>query len=217
MAHTSWRCRFDGARRDAGLGNVGQQPVDVPRRDLVRRPIAERADDEAAVRLGCASMDRARLGEQVAVVAQGRGLRRAHPLEPVDVRVRHGPERRRRVGGLLGGGRALGEFALDFAHELVLGDDRGVLVEVAGLWATPAAAKPAAAIRLEPRGPEPSLHRPEPAVWEPVPPAGLVDDLAVPGDADNQPGGGRRALSGLETRHDQRSRYRAHKTGVALK
>jgi hypothetical protein len=151
-------------------------------------------------------MDRARLGEQVAVVTQRCRFRAAHALEPVEVRVCHGPERRRRVRRPLRGGRALRELALDLADEPILRDDRHVLVQVAGLRSAPPAAKPAAAVRLEPRRPEPSLHRPQPPVWQPVAPAGFVDDLAVAGRADDQPGGGGRALSGLETRHGERPR-----------
>ena len=146
-------------------------------------------------------MDGAGLGEQIAMVAQRRRLRVTHALEPVQIGVCHGPERRRRVGRPLRGGRALGELALYLPHEPILRHDRHVLVQVARLRSAPPTAQPAGAIRLEPCRPEPSLHRPEPAIWKPVAPAGLVDDLAVARRADDQPGGGRRALGGLETRH----------------
>ncbi|MBD0281066.1 MAG: hypothetical protein ICV69_02555 [Thermoleophilaceae bacterium] len=124
------------------------------------------------------------------MVAQRRRLGAAHSLEPVEVGVGHRAERRRRVGRSLGRGRSIGAVALYLAHEPVLGDDRGVLVEVAGLRPATAAAKLAPLVALEPSRAEPPLHRPTPAVWEPVAPAGLVDGLAVAGDTNDQPGSG---------------------------
>jgi hypothetical protein len=153
------------------------------------------------VRSRAAAVRRARFGEQVAVVAQRRRLGAAHAFEPVEVGVGDCAERRRRVGGPLSRGRALGELALDLLHDPILGDDRRMLVEVAGLRAATAAAKLAGVVALEPGPPQPPLHRPQPAVWEAMPPAGLVDGLPVAGDADDQPGGRRRALRRLATRH----------------
>jgi hypothetical protein len=46
---------------------------------------------------------------------------------------------------------------LDGAHEAVLGDDRGVLVEVAGLRAPAAAPMAAGSVALEPGAAEPTL------------------------------------------------------------
>jgi hypothetical protein len=52
---------------------------------VFRGPIAERRHDETGMRSGAALVRRARLGEQVAVVAQRRRLGAAHALEPIEV------------------------------------------------------------------------------------------------------------------------------------
>ena len=95
------------------------------------------------------------------MVKQRRGLGVAHVLEPVQVLVGDFSERRRPVGITLDRRSALPQPALDLAHQPILGDDRRVLVEIAGLrpaTTTPVAVRPVA---LEPRAPEPALHRPK--------------------------------------------------------
>lgn len=130
----------DRPRRDAACGDLREQRVHLARRHIGRGAVAERGHDLGAERSRPTAVRRAGLRQRVAVLAQRRRLGVSHMLEPVQVRVGDLAEGDRRVGGALPRQRPLAQVALGLAHEPVLGDDRGLLVEVAGLGAAAAAA-----------------------------------------------------------------------------
>lgn len=80
------------------------------------------------------------------------------------------------------------EVLLDLAYELVLGDDRSALVEEPWLDATSAPPGGFVCGAFEPCGSDPPLHRFRAAVREAMPPAGLVDQIALASGGDDQPG-----------------------------
>ena len=204
----------DRARRDAARGLLGEHRVDLAGRDLVGGPVAECVHDEPAVLAAPAAVGRAGLDQQVAVLTQRRGLRAADLLEPVEVRVGDHAERRRRVRLAPSRVGALGQRAFDLAHDAVLRDDRGVLVEEAR--PDPAAAPRERAVggRLQPRGPEPALHRAQRPVGFAMAPAGLVDGRPVARGGDQEPRG-RNVVKRVDREHAAATIAQRSSAGVA--
>ena len=122
------------------------------------------------------------------MLAQCRRLGVAHVLEPHEIVGGDLPERRRRVRLAIRRLGPVGELALDLADEPVLRHDRAGLIEEARLRPTATAPELSILVALKPSGAEAALHGLEDAVGCPVSPASLIDQRAVAGDSDDQPG-----------------------------
>jgi hypothetical protein len=206
----------DRARRDAGRRHAREQLVDLARRHLGCGAVAERGHDVTGGRAGAATVTSSRLGNQVPMVGQGRRLRASHALEPVQVRVRDLPERRRSVRSAFRRGRPIGQLLLDLAHEPVLRDDRRRLVEEPELHAAAPPFERTVGSGGEPRRSEPALHRPQHSVRPAVPPTGVVEQLPLTSARDDQPRG-RDGIEGGARRHRDTDISGRSSAGVALK
>ncbi len=149
----------DRARRDAGGGDLPEQEIDLARRDLARRPVAEGAHDPAGGMAGAAEVGDTRLGQLRAQRPERRGLGPPHVGQPREVIERDLAERdaaplARR--GVLLDQRPVGVVLADQGeHPLVgLGFGQAAVVD-------PATTHPPTAVTVGfgPRSPERAHHR----------------------------------------------------------
>lgn len=133
----SWRCLFT-VRGDAPLAATVPQRVDLTCGDLGGWSATKGNHDRAGMCAVPAAVARTGLGEQIAMVAERRGLRLLHVSQPFEVGLCDSAECDRRVRFALRFGCLSCEFGFDLPHESVLGDDRAMLIEETGLDAPPA-------------------------------------------------------------------------------
>ncbi len=177
----------DRSRGCSGCCDSVQELVDLSCRHVRSRPIAEGCHDQAVVRSVPAPMRKTRLGEQISMIAQRRGLGILDVRKPPEVRIRDFSEG---DGGTCLAqtlGSLLRESFLNFLDHACLCDDRRVLIEVARFYAPAPSADRSIFGTFEPGGSDSPLHRPERTIGVSVAPACLINEFPPSCCGDNEP------------------------------